>query len=454
MIHLNRLMGLLLLGLVTVGCAPDPPKNIVLISLDTVRRDHLSTYGYERATSPRLDSLANTGVLFNQAFTQATNTAPSHASMFTGLYPQSHGVVRNGYPMGSDGPMTLAEILMGQGFRTGAFISGYTLESEISGLDRGFEIYNDDFDENKRIGSQTLDLALDWLDEIGPKERFFLFLHLFDTHGPYEPSEDYAATFQSDGPGQKLHRIARYQRLHDEDGEPISTLNPYIDRYDALIKYQDDLIERLLATIDLSNTVVIVTSDHGETLGERYHSMDHGGRVFDEQVRIPLIVAAPGLEPSTINGAVETIDLLPTILDLLNVPRPDGFQIEGRTLLPVVESDDFGREFVYSTAQAMRWRYGDRGYLIDTDHQIKAVRTDRWKLIRYPGQDENYLELYDLEKDPGELENVADLHPETRDELLHKLKGWEQGWETGVEPSRELDPEVAKRLRALGYLDD
>ncbi len=454
MILINRLVGLLLLGLVVAGCAQDSSSSIVLISLDTVRRDHLSTYGYERATSPRLDSLAKTGVLFDQAFTQATNTSPSHASMFTGLYPQVHGVVRNGYPMAPNGPATLAEILNGEGFRTGAFVSGYTLESGISGLDRGFEIYNDDFEENSRDGTQTLEAALDWLGSIGPEERFFLFFHLFDAHGPYEPGPEYVTAFHSDDPGRRLNRIAKYQRLHDQNGEGISIENYYVDRYDALIKYQDDLVERLLATFDLSDTVVIVTSDHGETLGERYHSMDHGGRVFEEQIRIPLILAAPGLEPSTVEGAVEAIDFLPTILALLGVEPPEGLEIEGRSLLPLIEGEEPGKKFVYSTAQAMRWRYGDRGYLVDTDHQIKTVRTDRWKLIRYPGQDEDYLELYDLSQDPGETENVADQFPETRDDLLRKLRSWEQGWETGVEPSRELDPEVAKRLRALGYLGD
>ena len=442
-----------LVALVLTGCGSDPPANLVFISLDTVRRDHLSVYGYERATTPFLEALAAEGVRFEDAFAQATNTAPSHASMFTGLYPQTHGLIRNGYPMSTTGPTTLAEILGAEGFATAAFVSGYTLESAISGLDRGFEIYDDDFEENARDGSRTLEKAVAWLDSVDPDRRFFLFLHLFDAHGPYRPPTAYADLFRSDSAGDPLRRIARYQRLHDDDGERISTANPYVDRYDALIRYQDDLVARLVDSIDVERTVVVVTADHGETLSERYHSFDHGGRVFDEQIRIPLIVVSPGLDPAVVEGAVETTDLLPTILELLDVEPSAELEIEGRDLSPLIAGRSPGKELVYSTAQATRWRYGDRGYRLDEEQQIKTARTDSWKLIRYPGRTDEIFELYDLKNDPGETDNVADRYPEIRDRLRQDLEIWEQGWATGIEPSRELDPEVEERLRALGYLE-
>ncbi|MEJ2085323.1 MAG: sulfatase, partial [Acidobacteriota bacterium] len=249
------------------ACAPDSPDNFVLISLDTVRRDHLSAYGYERPTSPFLDSLADDGVLFLDAFAQATNTAPSHASMFTGLYPQTHGLLRNGYPLPAEGPLTMAELLRSHGFRTGAFISGYTLESDISGLNRGFEIYDDEFGDTSRDGSSTLERALAWLAGLGPEERFFLFFHVFDVHGPYVPPAEVDGLFESSEPGPKLPRIAKYQKQVSESGERIANENFYVDRYDELVRYQDGLVERLLQTIDLTDTVVLITADHGETLG-------------------------------------------------------------------------------------------------------------------------------------------------------------------------------------------
>ncbi len=453
--RMKRLAGYCLMSSLLCSCAPDPPDNIVLISLDTVRRDHLSTYGYERATTPRLDSLASEGILFMDAFSQATNTAPSHASMLTGLYPQAHGVVANADPLDRHGATTLAEILGANGFRTAAFVSGYTMESKISGLDRGFEIYDDEFDEASRDGNLTLEQTLRWLAELPPDERFFLFFHLFDAHGPYKPSAEYAELFESENPGPSLKRIARYQLYNDENGQRVSHLNRYVDRYDAQIRYLNDLVATLLENLDLSNTIVIVTADHGETLGERRHAMDHGGQVHDEQIRIPLLLRAPNLGPSIVEGAVETIDLMPTILELLQVTPPGDLKIQGKSLLPLINGDAKGRDYVFSTAQATKYRHRARGYMLDEARRIKSVRTDRWKLIRYPGKDfEDYLELYDLHQDPLEKTNVVDAFPDVTDKLLDRLKSWEHGWESGVAPAAELDPDAVRRMQALGYLGD
>jgi choline-sulfatase len=453
--RMKRLAGYCLLSCLLSSCAPDPPDNIVLISLDTVRRDHLSTYGYERATTPRLDSLASEGILFMDAFSQATNTAPSHASMLTGLYPQAHGVVANADPLDRYGATTMAEILGSNGFRTAGFVSGYTMESKISGLDRGFEIYDDEFDEASRDGRLTLERALEWLTDIPPDERFFLFFHLFDAHGPYQPSAEYAELFKSENPGPSLKRIARYQLYNDENGQRVSHLNRYVDRYDAQIRYLNDLVATLLENLDLSNTIVIVAADHGETLGERRHAMDHGGQVHDEQIRIPLLLRAPNLESSTVEGAVETIDLMPTILELLQVTPPEDLEIQGKSLVPLINGEEKGREFVFSMAQATKYKHRARGYLLDEARRIKSVRTERWKLIRYPGRDfEDYLELYDLHQDPQEKNNVVDAFPEIKDKLLDRLKSWEHGWESGVAPAAELDPDAVRRMQALGYLGD
>ena len=292
----------LLLGIV-LGCAPEHPYNLVFISLDTVRRDHLPTYGYARPTAPRVDALAGKGVVFDGAFAQQTNTNPSHASMFTGLYPHVHGNRFNGERLNRKWP-TLAQILGRAGFRTGGFVSGITMRGATSGLDRGFEVYSDAFPGKRRNGRIATTEAVQWVRSIRRSERWFLFLHLYDAHGPYLPKGRYAKLFRSSEPGPQLPNVPRYQRVL-ENGKSLAHLNRYVDRYDAMIRYEDDLVSLLLDEVDLSNTVVVVLSDHGETLGERYRPLDHGGQAFDEQIRIPLVVYAPGFAPRRVGAFVE-----------------------------------------------------------------------------------------------------------------------------------------------------
>ena len=441
------------LGLVGVlGCGPAPPDNLVFLSLDTVRQDHLSTYGYSRETSPRIDALAERAVVFDNAFAQQTNTNPSHASMFTGLYPHVHGSTFNGQRLAPE-RITLAQILRRAGFRTAGFVSGITMRRVTAGLDRGFERYNDAFRGKRRDGLVATRLAVRWLRERRPDERFFLFVHFYDAHGPYLPKPKYARLFTSPEGGPRLESIPPYQQLRDGAGDPLLALNDYVDRYDATIRYQDDLVASLLDELDLSRTVVVILSDHGETLGERFRPLDHGARAFDEQLRIPLILWAPGLPQVRISEYVETVDLLPTFLELLGVPLPKGLPLQGRSLLPLVRGEVTElHPVVFAQARAESSRNADRGYELRRRSLISTVRGPRWKLILYPGVRRDYLELYDLERDPGERENRADSEPEIRDVYLRILQEWlRQG--TGVAPATPLPPEVQEQLRELGYVD-
>ena len=321
MVPVVALRSLLLLALcgALAGCASGPPADLLIISLDTTRADHLPTYGYERDTMPTLDTLAEKGVVFDRAFAQDVNTNPSHATMFTGLYPHEHGSRWNGVVL-PEGRVTLAQMLSAAGFRTGGFVSGITLKKATTGLDRGFEEYDDDFDGERRDGALTAERALDWLDRHRSDERRFLFLHLFDAHGPYLPKESHAALFESEDPGPEIE-IPHYQRLHDDDGELIDELGYYVDRYDAMLRYMDDLLALFLDRVDLDRTLVVVIADHGETLDERYHKLNHGAQLFDEQLRIPFFIRAPGLDARRVGAFVETTDLLPTLLELLEVER-------------------------------------------------------------------------------------------------------------------------------------
>ena len=428
---------------------------LVVISLDTVRRDHLPTYGYSRPTAPAVDRLAQGAVVFENAFTPDTNTNPAHTSVFTGVYPHMHGNRANGVRL-REGEITLAEALARNGFRTAGFVTGITLAARASGLERGFEVYDDAFEGKRRPGRIAVERALEWLDALGHDERFFLFVHLFDAHGPYRPDPPYDALFHTPGPPRPLSSVPRYQLVTDENGEPQNDLNGYIDRYDAGIRVADDCVSALLERLDLERTAVIVMADHGETLGERAWPLDHGSSVFDEQTRVPLIVHTPGMVPQRVAETVELIDVLPTALELLGVPRPARRPVLGESLVPLLsgaESSREPREVTFASARAETVRHVDRGYELDRARRIVSVRGWRWKLVLYPGIERDYVELYDLDSDPDETANIAEQHPAQRDALLGLLEGW-AALGAARDPAAELDADLEASFRALGYVGD
>jgi len=434
---------------------------LLFVSLDTTRRDHLQTYGYPRQTSPNLDRLAARSVVFNRAVAQMTITNPSHASMLTGLYPHTHGVGENTRRL-ADEHVTLTEILRDAGFRTGAFVSGHPLRKEITGIDQGFEVYDSEL-RRRRAGRATLDRALGWLRSRRADERWFLFVHFYDAHGPYRPEAAQLERFRSPDPGPVLSFIPAYQRLRDADGEPLVHLNDYVDRYDAMIRTMDDLVGELLAAVDLDRTAVVVLADHGETLGDRATALNlnHGTSVFGEQIAIPLILYRP--EPASVRAAapspqrfrqpVETVDLLPTLLSLLDVPLPPGLEVEGRDLWPQIRGLEPPREraFAHASNRARTHQHVDRGYQLRDGDFIRSVQSRRYKLIQYPGVEEDYFELYDLKEDPQEQHNLAAAEPGLRDGLRRALDLW-QGAVPDDGPIPELSDEDLEQLRALGYL--
>jgi arylsulfatase A-like enzyme len=440
---------------VIAGCGgpAEPPRDLVFVSLDTVRRDHASLYGYARETTPALAALGGRSAVFDAAFAQETNTNPSHASMFTGLYPHVHGATNNGVLL-PPGVTTLAEILRGAGFRTGGFVSGAAMAARTTGLERGFETYDDEFTGIRRDGAETTRRALEWLRARTPGERAFLFVHLYDPHGPYLPVGPYTELFADGDPGPALERIPEYQRVLDPAGQLVTALGDYVRRYDAMIRYADDRLAELLAAVDLERSVVVVLSDHGESLGERYHPLDHGGHVTDEQIRIPLVIHVPGAAPARIAAPVETVDLLPTLLELLDVALPPGQPVQGRSVAPLVLGDaprSAERDLVFSSSRALSDRYADRGYALDPARRSHAARSSRWKLVWYPGTQGDYLELYDLAADPGETTNVADAHPRVRDAFAEALRAWLG--ESGAQAAPAIDPDLREKLRQLGYAD-
>lgn len=432
------------------ACQPAaPPRNLVFISLDTIRADHLTPYGYGRPTSPVLERLAGESVVFTNAFAQQTNTNPSHSSMFTGLYPHVHGNETNLQTL-PEGRITLAQILARQGFATGGFVSGVAMQ-KFTGLDRGFEVYRDEMEGWRRDGRTAAAEAVAWLRALPPQQRFFLFLHLYDAHGPYEVPPERRVLFRSAEPGPLLENVPGYQRLEVE-GEALRHLSSFVDLYDTQIRHADTLVGELLAHVDRATTAVVVIADHGETLGERYHVLDHGAQVFDEQIRIPLLLRVPGGAPRRVEALVETVDLLPTLLDLLGITRPAEVSLQGYSLVPLLAGSRRPlRSVVFSGARAESSWY--EAYDLDKKRRIHTVRSSRWKLIVYPGVERDYFELYDLERDPGETRNVAAERPEVRAALAAALARWQET-RGPFRPEEDLPDDLRRKLKQLGYVSD
>ncbi|MDH3814669.1 MAG: sulfatase-like hydrolase/transferase [Acidobacteriota bacterium] len=423
------------LSFIPVGCrrAAEAPSdldfinaNVLLITLDTTRADRIGAYGYESAETPRMDELAFEGMLFETAVTPTAFTLPSHSSIMTGFYPPYHGVRLNGGAALADVHETLAERLSIAGYRCGAVIGAFVLDQRW-GLGQGFESFDDDFDVGpdqkldlagvQRPGDQVVDLSLDWLNQ--PDERpFFAWLHFYDPHKPYNPPEPYRSQFSGRG----------------KDG-----------LYDGEIAFTDSQVGRLLDWLDerglAENTVIVVVGDHGESLGD-HGEKEHGYYIYDATVKVPLIVRVPGrdLEGVRIPAQVRTIDVLPTVLDLVGVEAPD--PLHGSSLVPLMlETSGEGPKFSYSESMAVNLQYGWSA--------LYGVRTSSYKFIDAPR-----AELYNLSLDPRETNNVLRSEKPLADEFRAVLTKLREDVEAGAPETQEadLDQETLGMLAALGYV--
>jgi arylsulfatase A-like enzyme len=436
--------------------------NVVLVTIDTARADHLSVYGYGRPTTPELERLARDGVVFEAAYTATPTTGPAHATLFTSTYPARHGVLKNGYVL-DPVHTTLAEVLGSAGYRTAAVPSSFVLTKRF-GLAQGFEHYDDDFTgahaslhpekwegmavgaEFDRRASETTDRAVAWLDSLGgARERpFFLWVHYFDPHHPYDPPDGYRRQVKGETPPPD-----RVKGLAEADA---AQLRKDILAYDAEIRYADEQIGRLLRHVDATAgreaTLVIVTTDHGEGLLQ-HGWMQHGVDLYEELVRVALIVRWPGRLRAGVRvpGPVALVDVMPTLLALLELPpnglTPQGGDVSsalrGTATLPADRPLFFHRR-LYEKPER-------RGH--DTRHPMFGIRRGRWKYV----ESGPTLELYDLEADPGETRNVRDGERETADRLAAELAEWRKRT-APVEAGRQsISDSDRERLRALGYVD-
>lgn len=428
-------------GLVVLGCGSPTPRfdNVVLITIDTLRVDHLGAYGYPRATSPFIDSLAADGVLFRNAFSASSHTAPAHTSMLTSLSPARHGVLKNGVAL-SDNVETLAGVLSQHSFESAAFTS----VSFLQGIGGDF----DHLDAQARTGGETVEAALSFLRQRRSEKRLFLWVHLYDVHR-HTKSGRVPKRFRDrvlETPAPPLRR-------------PGSERNAFqrrdLDRYDGRVAYVDSEIQTLYEAMQSccveGSALWIITSDHGEGLGDHDH-MGHGRYLYNEQVHVPLVLHAPDgqLPVSEVDALARHIDLMPTVLELVSLPAFEADQsMEGRSLVPHLDSAEGAMpvEIAFSQRRPtdeMRAELGWEEGLVITAQSLEA------KYIYNEGRDD---EFYDLETDPHELENLME---ENRPEA-ERLKRWlmqsyaEMQKNSPGEPS-EIQPEFVDELRALGYI--
>lgn len=435
----------------TAPAQPSRPRNLILVSVDTLRADHLPFYGYHRQTAPGLFLLGQDAAVFLNAFACSSTTLPSHVSMMTGLHPSTHGVLSN-----SDGcsaqALTLAEILHEAGFSTAAFV-GATVLAASTGLAQGFEVYDDDvsayfnqlevepawragapfFPQQQVPADDVLDRALRWLGP-GPKTPFFLFVHLYDPHSPYVPPAGHRQTFVTPG-GDEMQRLR--------------------DLYDCEIYYADLQLQRLWRALERQHlkdeTLVVFTSDHGEGLGDHQYLL-HAGEVYDEQLHVPLLMWGPGVPKKKVNDLVDLTDLFPTVLQLLGLSAPPS---EGNNLVRLLrgENPTMARAFAYG--QRPPCKNLVRLYLLDGHDEVQPLevrylRSDKAKLLLpTPGKPL----LFDLVADPSETRDVSAQQPQLTRQYLGLLeRPFEKPLPALAPVSRALSPEERERLRSLGYL--
>jgi len=409
--------------------APDLREslNIVLFTIDTLRADHLECYGYDKVKTPHINRLAAEGTLFRDVISPTPLTLPAHSSIFTGTYPLFHGVRDNGGFYLDPKHVTLAEVLKEKGYQTGAFVGAFVLDSRW-GVDQGFDYYFDNFDLTKyrkisldsvqRRGDEVLEEARNWIGR-NDQGKFFAWIHLYDPHTPYEPPEPFRSEY---------------------GGGPYSL-------YDGEIAYVDGLIggflEFLLNQGVADNTLIILTGDHGESLGEHKESA-HGFFVYDAAVRVPLIIRLPGLAGARggeVSRQAQSIDLMPTVLDLIGADAPPA--VQGRSLVSLLQGSEAEAEPVaYSETFFPRFHYGWS--------ELRSLRQGRFKFIDAPRP-----ELYDVSLDPGELQNLINEKASLGHDMKRDLDGLVAQYSAPEEElagPQNIDHDSLVKLQALGYI--
>src|SRR5947199_1950917 len=394
--------------------------NVVFIAIDTLRPDHLGCYGDKQIRTPNIDTLAADGTRFERAYTAVPVTLPSHTVIFTGTYPTLSGVHDFAANKLSPTQATLASVLKDNGYTTGAVIGSAVLDSRV-GLNHGFDfcyvqfdfnpLQESNLDEMERPGNIVADVTLDWLSK-NYQKKFFLWMHLYDPHYPYRPPAPYS--------------------------------EEYRDRpYDGEIAFADAQVGRLIEFLKnkglYQNTLIILSGDHGESLGE-HGEKTHGFFIYNATLHVPLIIHLPmGVHAGTVPNLVNLADLMPTVLDALNIQIPS--QVQGRNLLPLMrttQQDETRSLYAETFLPRLHFNWSE----------LRGVETENYHFIDAPKP-----ELYDLRKDPGETHNLFAEKKAVTEEMRVRLAKLIQQYTAGQELAEKtgLDPVLMERLKSLGY---
>ena len=465
----------------TTGKSGDRP-NVLLITVCSIRADHMSVYGYHRQTTPNLARFAKDAVVFEYAITQWPKTAPALAALMTAKYGHSNGVMRVVPDQWlADEHITLAEVLAGAGYETVAFLATAAAGSATN-IPQGFDLVEEVWRDRRRHILPT-ERTLAWLRrEWSARRPFFVWAHYNNAHYPYTGGGVRPDLFV----GDEFYDASQRVRIHADRRMrlklPIRSTHPYahpilrpdiggvhwraiprerprelanyVARYDASILGADKAIGRLISGIAemdlLTNTIIAVVGDHGESLGEHNYFMEHGRFPYEPSVCVPMLIRPPGgIQPSRIETPIPTFGLAPTLLEMVNLQAPRDWEAE--SLWPVVRHE-----------AKIAFVFTESGYQLN---YTLAVRDDLWKLIHVPNPVDQQLqrgyeyELYAWREDPAEQHDLIDIEPQQAERLKKALNDWSEPWvhrafQFAPPSTRTPDPDTIRQLRSLGYVGD
>ena len=437
------LLGALGFAIFSMSCSlvsPGKNDNVVLIIIDTIRADRLGCYGGSVPTSPNIDALAAKSTVFEQAITCAPVTLPSVSAILTSTYPATNNVRYNGKFYLSDASITLAEILKKKGYKTAAFIGGFPLDSRFK-VDQGFDVYDDNFSRSadkmartwighgvsdfERTAAEVNEGAFDWLDTVG-SDSFFLMIHYFDPHWPYQPASPYAEKFKTP--------------------------------YNAEVAYTDEQVGRLLDKLEglgfKDNTLIVLTGDHGESLGA-HGEPTHGEFLFDTTLHVPLVLHHENHIPQgrRIDTMVKTLDIMPTILDFLGVKESPHSQ--GVSLLPALDGNLEATPILLETMLPYYEVEGEG----EVPTEVRGLRTPEWKMVYATFEEDGKTKwagkLYNIAKEPYELFEVREQNKPIFMGLFKEMLEMNKACmaqRVADDNYIEMDEETRRKLESLGYL--
>lgn len=406
--------------------------NILFLSVDTLRANHLSCYGYPYPTSPNIDKLAEKGLVFDNCITEIPLTCPSFSAMFTSKFPRTIGVTRNGLGISKD-DISITELFKEKGYFTFCVQSNWTLKAKLSRLNKGFDIYDDNFHDKRwgifsseRLADDVTGRSIEILKSLPQDKPFFGWVHYSDPHAPYHFRKEY-----------NVHK----QEMNIKDKK----IYKIVKSYDAEIRFTDEQIALLLKHLP-ENTIIVFIADHGESLYE-HNYLGHGRKLYQNEIKIPFIIVSPNIQPGRINIPVRGIDVGPTILGLAHIKKH-------KSMLGL----DVLNESVNEQRMRVIETYGGavpkipilRFFMRKANPIMQSVIYGDWKLIIK----DNQKELYNISEDPDEIKNLAKKYPQKVSEFQNIINKWSKNTPTNYKKEEKpLSQEDFEVLRSMGYLE-